>query len=84
MGDRIRTLRLAKNLSQDELATRLAAYGITVSRAAISQWERGEIKDIKNRTFLALVDLLGTTQEYLLFGPGGRASIGKSRRPNPA
>lgn len=86
-GDRIKTLREAKGWTQQELADRLATHGITVSRAAVSQWERGEIKDIKNRTFLALVFELGTTQEYILFGPTGpadRDSAGKFRRPKPA
>lgn len=86
-GDRIRTLREAKGWTQQQLADRLAIHGVSVTRAAISQWERGEIKDIKNRTFLALMAELGTTQEYILFGPSGpgdRDSTGKFRKPKPA
>jgi transcriptional regulator with XRE-family HTH domain len=64
MGQRIKTLREAKQLTQDELAKELG-----VTRASVSLWELDVTKNIKNRTMLALVRLLGTTQEYLLFGP---------------
>lgn len=74
MGDRIKTLRRSKGWTQQDLADRLS-----VTRASVSQWERSETKDIKNRTFLMLVRELGTSAEYLLFGPdnAGRDSSGK-------
>lgn len=79
MGDRIRRLREAKGWTQRELADRVG-----VTEAAVSQWERGETKNIKNLNFAALLEELGTTQEYLLFGPDGRARAGKQRKPRPA
>lgn len=80
MGDRIKTLREAKGMTQEELAK---ALGVT--RAAVSLWELGNTKNIKNVTFLALVQLLGTNQEYLLFGPvADREPTGKFRRPPSA
>ena len=82
MGERIRVLRLAKGWSQDVLAARLSKRGAKVSGNAISQWERGESKNIKLLTFLALVDELGTTHEYLVNGPadpGKRDPSGKFR-----
>lgn len=83
MGDRIRVLREAKGWTQDGLAARLTARGAKVSGNAVSQWERGESKNIKLPQFLALVDELGTTHEYLVHGPSdpGRDSTGRYRRP---
>lgn len=68
MGDRIRHLRLAKGWTQDQLGHRL-----DVSRAAVSQWERGESENIKIATYLQLCEELGTTPDYLVFGPDGPA-----------
>lgn len=77
-GDRIRRLREAKGWTQadlaDRLKLRLKGSDVTVSREAISQWERGETKNIKSVTFYWLVHELGTTYEYLLFGPDFRAT----------
>jgi transcriptional regulator with XRE-family HTH domain len=83
MGDRIRTLRESKGWTQDQLASRLTARGAKVSFSAVSQWERGETQNIKLVLFLALVEELGTTHEYLVHGPAdstGRDSTGKFRR----
>lgn len=86
MGDRIRTLRQSKGWTLDELAARLTRRGVKVTFSAISQWERGETQNIKLPTFLALVDELGTTHEYLVHGPsepGGRDSTGRFRTLRP-
>ena len=83
MGDRIRVLREAKGWTQDGLAQRLTDRGAKVSGNAVSQWERGETQNIKLRLFLALVEELGTTHEYLVHGPSdpsSRDSTGKFRR----
>lgn len=77
MGQRIKTLRESKGLTQEGLAD---ALGVT--RAAVSLWELDQTKNIKNVTMLALVQLLGTTQEYLLFGPAGdKEPPGRFRKP---
>lgn len=67
MGDRIRTLRQARGLSQGRLADRLG-----VTTGAVSQWESGNTQNIKIQTFLKLADELGTTPKYLAFGPPQR------------
>ena len=78
MGQRIKTLREAKGMTQEQLAE---ALGVT--RAAVSLWELDQTKNIKNVTFLALVQILGTTQEYLLFGPSqDREPTGRFRKPS--
>lgn len=71
MGDRIRRLRESKNWSQQQLADRLVKSGAvsSLTRNAISLWENGGTQNIKLKTFYALVDELGTTPEYLMFGP---------------
>lgn len=80
MGDRIKNLRVARGLTQETLGEILG-----VTRAAVSQWERGGAQDIKLATFLALCEFFGTTPDYLVFGPeapgrdnGGR--FGRRRR----
>jgi transcriptional regulator with XRE-family HTH domain len=64
MGDRIRFLRKAKGLTQEQLAQQLG-----VSLAAVSHWEIGNTKNIKNQTFLALCKIFDTSQEFLVNGP---------------
>lgn len=86
MGDRIRALRQSKGWTQQQLADRLTARGARVTFSAVSQWERGETQDIKLRLFLALVEELGTTHEYLVHGPSdpsSRDSTGRFRRLRP-
>lgn len=77
IGDRIRMLREARGWTQEELGQRLG-----VTRASVSQWERGPTKNIKNLTFLKLVRELNTTAEYLLFGRDGddRDTSGRWRK----
>ncbi len=64
MGDRIRLLRQAKTLTQEQLGERIG-----VSKVAVSQWETGSTSNIRLKTFLALCDELGTSPHYLIFGP---------------
>lgn len=79
MGERIRTLREAKGWTQQALGERVG-----VSREAVSQWEIGPTKNIKNATFLALLRELGTTYEYLMFGPDERTRTDTARKPRRA
>jgi DNA-binding XRE family transcriptional regulator len=63
MGDRIKMLRHSKGWTQTQLGERVG-----VSKVAVYQWEVGTTSDIKLRTFLKLVEELGTNPQYLLFG----------------
>jgi DNA-binding XRE family transcriptional regulator len=74
MGDRIRLLRQSKGLTQEQLGQRLG-----VSKVAVSQWETGGTSNVRLKTFLALVEELGTTYQYLLFGPKQQAPSPKRR-----
>jgi transcriptional regulator with XRE-family HTH domain len=73
MGDRIRTLRMARGLTQEQLGERIG-----VSKVAVSQWETGSTSNVRLRTFLALCEELSTSPHYLIFGPG-QQSAGKRR-----
>jgi transcriptional regulator with XRE-family HTH domain len=77
-------LREARGWTQTQLAERLTARGASVTFSAVSQWERDETANIKLPAFLALVDELGTTHEYLVHGasdPSTRDSTGRFRKP---
>ncbi len=65
VGARIRGLRLAANLTQDEFASKLG-----VSRSAIAQWETdraGQIRDNMER----IAKVLNTSLGYLVSGEAG-------------
>lgn len=64
MGDRIKQLRKARNLTQEEFAKRVG-----VTKSAVSQWEDGSTKNLKLDTFLRVLEALGTDAEFLIFGP---------------
>jgi transcriptional regulator with XRE-family HTH domain len=64
MGDRIKMLRQSKGLNQSQLAD-----AVGVSREAVSQWENGATENIKLQPFLRLYAILGTSPEYLVYGP---------------
>lgn len=61
-GERLYQLRKEKNLSQEELAERLA-----VSRQSISRWENGSATPDFEKTVL-LSEIFETTTDYLLKG----------------
>jgi DNA-binding XRE family transcriptional regulator len=63
MGDRIKMLRHSKGWTQQQLGDQVG-----VSKVAVYQWEVGTTSDIKLKTFLKLVEELGTNPQYLLFG----------------
>lgn len=73
MGDRIKMLREAKGLTQEQLGKLVG-----VSKAAVSQWELGQAQNIKLETFLTLLNVLGVKYEYLIYGPN-RAPNGNPR-----
>ena len=60
-GQRIKQLRIAKGLSQDELG---ALVG--VKKAAINKYESGVIVNLKRSTIAKLADALDTSPTYIL------------------
>lgn len=65
MGSRIKQLRTAKGLTQTQLGELVG--GLT--KGAVSQWESGNIENIKLPTVLLLCEILGTDLPYLVYGP---------------
>jgi DNA-binding XRE family transcriptional regulator len=74
MGDRIRMLRHSKGWTQTQLGELVG-----VSKVAVYQWEVGTTSDIKLKTFVKLVEVLGTNSHYLLFGPEAPRSQPRKR-----
>lgn len=66
-GERLAQLRKAKGLTTQELADLLTASGTKVSRAAISNWERGNNGIVSSKVPI-LARLLGCSEGYLLSG----------------
>lgn len=64
LGDRIKRLREARHLSQDELGRLVGVTG-----AAVGMWETGATKNIKTVPLALLVRVLQTDLDYLVFGP---------------
>jgi len=81
MGDRIKQLRKARNLTQEQFAQ---AVGVT--KSAVSQWEDGSTKNLKLATFLQVLEVLATDAEFLIYGPerGGAAKRTWKIRPGRA
>jgi transcriptional regulator with XRE-family HTH domain len=63
VGDRIRTLRKAKGLNQEQLAKLCG-----VSAQAVSMWESGTTTNIKMDPLFKLLRALGTDLAYLAYG----------------
>lgn len=69
MGQRIRALREAQGMSQEQLGK---LCGVT--RGSISQWEIGLTENIRLPTFLTLCDVLHTDPDFLVHGASRRTS----------
>lgn len=61
--DRIKRVRLSRNMTQDELAQRIGY----ANRTTIWKIEHGE-RDITSQTLIKFATALGTTPTYLLYG----------------
>ena len=66
-SDRIKAVRKERGLIQADIAKLLG-----VSRATASQWESGEIKNLKLDHFFALCKVLNVNPEWLATGKGQR------------
>jgi DNA-binding XRE family transcriptional regulator len=60
MSTPLRDARLAAGLTQDELVVALSGHGITVTRQAVSSWERGQSTP-RLPVRVALIAVLGDT-----------------------
>ena len=60
VGGRIQAARLAKGLTQQQVADLVG-----VSKGAISQWESGKIEDLKADNILKLADVLEVSARWI-------------------
>lgn len=60
-GDRIKTLRTSKGLTQEELGDMIG-----VKKAAINKYETGLVVNLKRTTIMKLADALGVSPVYLM------------------
>ena len=66
LGERIRSMRKNKGLSQAALARMVG-----VKSQAVNQWESGAVAEIKGRNLITLAKALDSTPEYIRTGKGG-------------
>jgi len=79
MGDRIRTLRNSRDLSQEDMGKIVG-----VSGASISQWESGATTGIRPENFLRFCAYFNADPYWVVFGPEGdpeAAASGRYRKP---
>ena len=71
-GDRIRHIREELELSQE-------AFGrhMSVSKAAVSQWENGDIKNLRPANLFAIQNFTGYSAEWIATGAGNPRIKGK-------
>lgn len=65
IGQRIREARQVYQVSQGSLAKRVG-----VSAAAVSQWESGDVRNLKPTNLLATARALGVNIQWLVYGSG--------------
>lgn len=78
MGDRIRTLRESRKLSQEDMGKIIG-----ISGAAISLWESGATKGIKPENFLRFCAYFAVDPYWLAFGADGDplgVAFGRTKR----
>ena len=74
IGERVKIRRIELGLTQADVA-KVAG----VSEAAVSQWESGDTKNLKNDHLFTVADLLNLAPRYLATGKGVReAASGKN------
>lgn len=61
MAERIKELRLAAGLTQEELGEKLG-----LQKSAIAKYENGRVENIKRSTIQAMADLFGVRPSYIL------------------
>ena len=61
MGDRIKRLRLEKNITQEDLAKIIG-----LKRSAIAKYENGIVENMKQTTIKTMADFFGVKPSYLM------------------
>lgn len=61
IGDKIKTARISKGMTQDELAAKVG-----VQKSAVAKWENGRVSEIKRSNLKMLAKALELPPTYLL------------------
>ncbi len=61
MAERIKELRIAAGLTQEELGEKIG-----LQKSAIAKYENGRVENIKRSTIQAMADLFGVKPSYIL------------------
>ena len=69
-GDRIRQARMAKGMTQEELAAKLG-----VKFGVISKYETGRVKNLKRETIAALAEILDVKPSWLMCMDDGNMEL---------
>lgn len=69
IGERLRTARERKELSQDAVAARMQVEGVSLSQKAISRIEKGE-RFVADYELLIFSQILSVNTNWLLTGEG--------------
>lgn len=79
MGDRIRTLRESRTLSQEEMGKIVG-----ISGAAVSLWESGATKGIRPENFLRFCAYFNVDPYWVVFGADGDPQkVSSTRKTSP-
>lgn len=78
IGDRIKDLRIAHNMTQTDLADKIGT-----TKQNVSRYEKGEIKDIPMKQLQKIADVFDTTPAFLLFGRNSGLVAFEDDRYNP-
>lgn len=65
MGFKLKEVRLALKMSQEELCAKSG-----VSRGTVSAIENGSIRNVSTKTLIKLANALGTTVDKIFFAEG--------------
>ena len=63
LGERIRSLRKQKGLTQEELASRLG-----LQKSAVAKYENGRVTNIKRATLFKMAEILEVSPGELMYG----------------
>lgn len=65
LGLRIKKSRVSKGLTQDQLASKASC-----TKGAVSQWEKGDVKNLRIERLYQVADALGVEARWLATGHG--------------
>lgn len=75
LGERIRSLRKQKGLTQEELASRLG-----LQKSAVAKYENGRVTNIKRATLFKMAEILEVSPGELMYGKEDKGQEDQDRK----